>query len=113
MARKSVSYECDLDLTATSIDPPFIFSLAGIDELTIETSSFSATAWTASTIKFEVTNDPGRGNWKDPATGAVSFTSASIAVVSVTAYRFGRLRCSAGAASAFKAHCDLYGEGGS
>lgn len=113
MARKSVSYEVDLNLTATAIDPPFIFNLEGIDEITIESSSFSSTAWTASTVKFEVSNDPGRGNWKDPVTGAVSLTSATITVVSVTAYRWGRLRCSAGASSAFKAHFDIYGEGGS
>lgn len=114
MARKAVSYECDLDLTASAVDPPYIFNLSGIDELTIETSSFSGTAWTASTISFEVTNDPSRGNWKNPPTGAVSITSAALTgPISVTAFAWGRVRCSAGAASAFKAHVDIYGEGGS
>lgn len=110
MPRTVVSYEVDLDMTAAAIDPPFVFSIEGVDKISIESSSFSGTAWTTSTVTVEVTNDPYRGNWKGVPGGAVTIASATITNVTLTGpFRWMRLRTSTGAASAFKAHYDIFG----
>lgn len=111
--RKRVSYRCDFEMTATATDPPFIFNLEGIDEITIEASTL-AIAWVTSTLTFQVSNNPGRGSWNAPPTGAVTLSAAGVtAPISVTAFRWGRIYASAAAASSFRARVDIYGEGGS
>lgn len=110
--RKIISQTFDIKMDAPQ-DPPPIFSLSGIDEITIHSNTSGATAWTASTITFEVSNQPARGYWENPPSGSITVTAAGITdPINVTPYMFGRFRVTSTAATSFRVLINVYGEGG-
>ena len=100
------------DLGVVSIEAADI--VADWQRPSFDVSSSTMIAWVTSTLTFEVCNNLARGNWQNPASGAVTLTAVGItASVSVTPYQWGRLRVTSSAASTFRATVNIHGEGGS